>query len=72
MTLAARLLPFGVTLSAVSLLVEANSRAPVIVLLHLTTFFLGAMVCHGRLANDRPGTEYLTEFFLVVLAWAAF
>ncbi|MEO6418055.1 MAG: fused MFS/spermidine synthase, partial [Polyangiaceae bacterium] len=38
--------------------------APVIVALHLTTFFLASMVCHGRLANDRPSTEYLTEFFL--------
>lgn len=27
-------------------------------------FFLTAMVCHGELARDRPGTKNLTEFYL--------
>jgi hypothetical protein len=33
-------------------------------LLHLTVFFLTALVCHGELAKDRPSARYLTEFYL--------
>ncbi len=32
--------------------------------LHLVAFFMTALMCHGELARDRPGTGYLTEFFL--------
>lgn len=32
--------------------------------LHLATFFVVAMVCHGELAATRPGTRHLTEFYL--------
>lgn len=32
--------------------------------LHLTLFFVSAMVCHGELARDRPATRHLTEFYL--------
>jgi SAM-dependent methyltransferase len=32
--------------------------------LHLLTFFVVAMVCHGELAATRPGTRHLTEFYL--------
>jgi hypothetical protein len=32
--------------------------------IHLAVLFVVAMVCHGELALDRPGTKYLTEFFL--------
>lgn len=32
--------------------------------LHLATFFVVAMVCHGELAATRPGTSHLTEFYL--------
>ena len=31
---------------------------------HLTTFFIVCMVCHGALAQSRPGTRHLTEFYL--------
>jgi spermidine synthase len=31
---------------------------------HLVTFFLAAMVCHGELARLRPDERYLTEFYL--------
>src|SRR5262249_43954172 len=33
-------------------------------ILHLTVFFLTALVCHGELAKDRPASRYLTEFYL--------
>ena len=32
--------------------------------LHLATFFVTAMVCHGQLAADRPPPGQLTEFYL--------
>ncbi|MFH1740157.1 MAG: fused MFS/spermidine synthase [bacterium] len=32
--------------------------------LHLLAFFVTAMVCHGELANSRPPSAYLTEFYL--------
>ena len=31
---------------------------------HLAFFFAAAMVCHGQLANDRPGSQHVTEFYL--------
>ncbi len=39
-----------------------------VTLLHLTAFFLGAMVCHGQLWRKRPETSHLTEFYL----WMSF
>ena len=31
---------------------------------HLAFFFAACMLCHGELANDRPGRHHLTEFYL--------
>ena len=31
---------------------------------HLAFFFAACMVCHGQLANDRPSSQHLTEFYL--------
>ena len=36
--------------------------------LHLFSFFVTSMVCHGELANSRPSTLHLTEFYL----WLSF
>jgi predicted membrane-bound spermidine synthase len=33
-------------------------------ILHLTAFFITAMMCHRELADSRPRAEYLTEFYL--------
>ena len=32
--------------------------------IHLAAFFGTALMCHGELARTRPGTRYLTEFYL--------
>lgn len=37
-------------------------------LLHLLTFFVACMVCHGELVKHRPSTKHLTEFYL----WISF
>ena len=36
----------------------------VALLLHLLTFFVLSLLCHGTLAADRPGVAHLTEFYL--------
>lgn len=63
--------PYSVRLQALLLCVTAvNYFAEAIVHpwlvagLHLLTFLATAVVCHGRLAEDRPPSRYLTEFYL--------
>ena len=36
----------------------------VVIPVHLLAFFVTAMVCHGELANSRPDSAHLTEFYL--------
>ena len=35
-------------------------------ILHLVAFFLAVMVCHGELAKNRPHTQHLTTFYLIM------
>jgi hypothetical protein len=35
-----------------------------VLVIHLATFFITALVCHGELVRCRPGTAHLTEFYL--------
>ncbi|NNG05136.1 MAG: fused MFS/spermidine synthase [Inquilinus sp.] len=46
------------------------AQLPLVLLstLHVATFFVCAMVCHGELWRVRPGTRHLTEFYL----WMSF
>lgn len=68
--LACRLLPMSVLMLVLLLLMVAEifRGMPIwgLLLIHLLTFFLAALVSHGELARDRPGTEHLTEFFLLM------
>jgi spermidine synthase len=57
------LLPLVIVLAA-----GANEPLQVVMPMHVLTFFVAAMVCHGELARDRPPTRYLTEFYL----WMSF
>ncbi len=41
-----------------------SEKAGWVILLHLATFFVTAMVCHGELARHRPAARYLTEFYI--------
>lgn len=59
-----RVLPLFAAMAALTLVLETRSPAVVIALVHLATFFLVAMVCHGELANDRPPPARLTELYL--------
>jgi hypothetical protein len=35
-----------------------------LMLLNLAYFFFAALMCHGQLAADRPGTRYLAQFYV--------
>src|SRR5262245_52227918 len=35
-----------------------------LILFHLLYFFVAALMCHSRLASDRPGTKYLAEYYV--------
>jgi len=37
---------------------------PLVMLLHVLTFFVTAMVCHGELARRRPAAGHLTAFYM--------
>ena len=43
---------------------EARLPLPPMAATHLVTFFVLATVCHGALAEDRPATSHLTDFYL--------
>jgi hypothetical protein len=66
-------LPFGrlgkvlaVCAIALTLALLANATEPLGLVLgvHLLTFFAAALVCHGRLAAERPPADRLTSFYL--------
>lgn len=42
-----------------------------VLVLHLVTFFVAALVCHGQLAADRPAARHLTDFYLWVAVGGA-
>src|SRR5205823_5772933 len=62
---AAGVMPAAVLLLAWTLAVGSEPRGSLLAL-HLGTFFLVAMVCHGRLAADRPSALHLTGFYLAM------
>jgi hypothetical protein len=57
-------LPRMVLLLTVVLVSEANEPVWLVMTLHLVGLFVVALACHADLAQDRPSTEYLTEFYL--------
>lgn len=58
-----KVMPF-VVLGSFVFIVSRGTPIWFIFFLHLLSFFICAMVCHGELARTRPSTKYLTEFYL--------
>jgi len=56
-------IPLGTLVVLAATFMELFSMA-VLVVGHLWMFFMFAMYFHGRLAEDRPETAHLTEFFI--------
>lgn len=64
--LLSRILPVLVIALAIAFLTRAGHPMLLLIALHLATFFVGAMLCHRRLAESRPHTDRLTEFYLLI------
>jgi hypothetical protein len=62
--LSARVLPGAAVMLALVYLSGATQPAWFLILFHLLFLFAAALVCHGRLADDRPGARHLAEFYL--------
>lgn len=61
-----RVLPILVLPLASLIIFDSSLPAALQSPVHLATFFIAAMVCHGELARMRPHGRYLTEFYLCV------
>lgn len=59
-----RALPLLVLPLATLIVFETKLPPAVQMPVHLLTFFVVAMVCHGELARSRPASGHLTEFYL--------
>ena len=59
-----RALPFTLLPLVIVLAARATQPIGLLIALHLATFFVATMVCHGEIARDRPSTQHLTEFYL--------
>jgi len=62
--LLSRALPIGALALVYQMCAGLSEPAWLVMGLHLVVFFVAAMVCHARLAADRPEPEHLTEFYL--------
>jgi hypothetical protein len=52
--------------AAIAVFIKATNPAWILLPLHLLAFFVTALVCHARLAKDRPNAKLLTEYFLLI------
>src|SRR5262249_51936234 len=59
-----RLLPAVILVQTLLFVNEWTRPIWLLISVHLVTFFVVTMVCHGRLAGDRPPPRHLTEFYL--------
>jgi hypothetical protein len=60
------LMPVMVLLLVFLMTSKVQAKFGLAVLLHLVTFFIVALVCHGELAHDRPSPKHLTGFYLIM------
>ena len=59
-------MPVAVLLIVFLMTSHVPAKFGLVVLLHMVTFFIVAMVCHGELAHDRPSPKHLTNFYLLM------
>lgn len=66
-----KIFPRAIMCLALAIAVQIASPISLVLAVHLTAFFIIAMLCHGRLALDRPSAESLTEYYLWMSAGGA-
>ena len=59
-----RALPMSIVVLAMTMSLQTTQ--PMFLPLHLLTFFVVAMVCHGELVRYRPPAQHLTAFYLAM------
>ena len=65
-TFMVRIFPMVALPVSIVIILQATQPIGLMVVIHLISLFVIAMVCHGVVANDRPATTHLTEFYLWV------
>jgi hypothetical protein len=65
---ASPLLVVAALLVALALTLHIERPVSLMIALHLAVLFLAALLCHGRLAAERPAPRQLTAFYLVIAA----
>ena len=60
------LAPVMILLLVFLMISGVNPGTGLTLMLHLATFYAAALMCHYELARDRPGVQYLTQFFLLM------
>ena len=66
-----RAVPIGVLALTFVILCDATHPVWLLITLHLLVLFLAALMCHGRLAGERPKPRYLTGFYLCLAVGGA-
>lgn len=66
-----RVFPFAVVTLAGTLVLAPIESIFVLILLHLSCYFVITMMCHGELAASRPAPEHLTSFYMWISAGGA-
>lgn len=62
--LTARLMPILIVPLTLFVMAQFTEPMAVVITMHLLTFFVIALVCHGALADDRPSRAHLTSLYL--------
>lgn len=63
---AGKLYPIIACAVAIAFLLHARQPGMLIIAMHMLLLFIGAALCHARLASDRPDATRLTEFYLLI------
>jgi hypothetical protein len=60
--------PFALAILVLTMVIPGLFEGRIVGLLFVQAlaFFITTLVCHGELAKDRPSTEHLTEFYLMM------
>jgi hypothetical protein len=67
-SLVVKAFPFVILALAGLMIIDPFSTIIELIVVHLTAFFVVALLCHGELARRRPAPEYLTAFYMRISA----